>query len=93
MPDAAIDPMSLGILWGRLVAIADESAGALQRASFCTTVRESNDFACVLPGPDGTTKHGSRQFKFNVPMVPGFALVGDASQRPLPASASFPVLV
>jgi N-methylhydantoinase B len=50
-----IDPISLEILWGRLVSIVDESAGALQRTSFSTTVRESNDFACVLLGPDGTT--------------------------------------
>lgn len=51
----SIDPVALEILWGRLVSIADESASALQRTSFSTTVRESNDFACVLLAPDGTT--------------------------------------
>ena len=51
----AIDPVSLEILWGRLVSIVDESASALQRTSFSPTVRESNDFACVLLAPDGTT--------------------------------------
>lgn len=55
MTDIALDPISLEILWGRLVSIVDESAGALQRTSFSTTVRESNDFACVLLGPDGRT--------------------------------------
>lgn len=50
----AIDPIALEILWGRLVSIVDESASALQRTSFSTTVRESNDFACVLLAPDGT---------------------------------------
>lgn len=55
MTESTIDPISLEILWGRLVSIVDESAGALQRTSFSTTVRESNDFACVLLGPDGTT--------------------------------------
>lgn len=49
------DPIALEILWGRLVAVVDESASALQRTSFSTTVRDSNDFACVLLGPDGTT--------------------------------------
>ena len=49
------DPVVLEILWGRLVAIVDESATALQRTSFSTTVRESNDFACVLLAPDGTS--------------------------------------
>ncbi len=55
MTTSEIDPISLEILWGRLVSIVDESAGALQRTSFSTTVRESNDFACVLIGPDGST--------------------------------------
>ncbi len=55
MTTTEIDPISLEILWGRLVSIVDESAGALQRTSFSTTVRESNDFACVLIGPDGST--------------------------------------
>jgi N-methylhydantoinase B len=50
-----LDPVTLEILWGRLVAIVDESASALQRTSFSTTVRESNDFASVLMAPDGTT--------------------------------------
>ena len=53
MPET-IDPIALEILWGRLVSIVDESASALQRTSFSTTVRESNDFACVLLAPDGT---------------------------------------
>ena len=50
-----LDPVELGILWGRLVAIVDESATALQRTSFSTTVRESNDYACALLDPSGTT--------------------------------------
>src|SRR4051794_36046073 len=55
MTSTDLDPVTLEILWGRLVAIVDESANALQRTSFSTTVRESNDFACVLLAPDGTT--------------------------------------
>lgn len=42
------DPISLEILWNRLVAIADEAAATLIRTSFSTIVRESLDFACVL---------------------------------------------
>lgn len=49
------DPVALQILWSRLVAIVDESAAALQRTSFSTTVRESNDYACAILGPDATT--------------------------------------
>src|SRR4051812_24324288 len=51
--DAGFDAIELEILWGRLVAIVDEAATALQRTSFSTTVRDSNDFACVLLAPDG----------------------------------------
>lgn len=49
----ALDPISLEILWNRLISIADESAAALLRTSFSTIVRESNDFATVLMDADG----------------------------------------
>ncbi|MBI3968498.1 MAG: hydantoinase B/oxoprolinase family protein [Chloroflexi bacterium] len=49
------DPVALEILWSRLLSIVDESATALLRTSFSTTVRESNDFACVLLAPDGSS--------------------------------------
>ncbi|MEZ4524111.1 MAG: hydantoinase B/oxoprolinase family protein [Thermomicrobiales bacterium] len=38
------DPISLRILWNRLIAIVDEAAATLRRTSFSTLVRESNDF-------------------------------------------------
>ena len=42
------DPVTLEILWSRLISIADESAAALLRTAFSTVVRESNDFTTVL---------------------------------------------
>jgi N-methylhydantoinase B len=48
-----LDPVSLEILWSRLISIADESAAALLRTSFSTIVRESNDFATVLMDENG----------------------------------------
>ena len=48
--DANFDPVTLEILWSRLISIADESAAALLRTSFSTIVRESNDFATVSDG-------------------------------------------
>ncbi|MFO0997009.1 MAG: hydantoinase B/oxoprolinase family protein [Alphaproteobacteria bacterium] len=42
------DPVSLQIIWTRLIAIADEAAATLRRTSFSPIVRESNDFACVI---------------------------------------------
>ena len=47
------DPVTLEILWNRLISIADESAAALLRTSFSTIVRESNDFATVLMDHNG----------------------------------------
>jgi N-methylhydantoinase B len=40
-----IDPISLEILWTRLVSLVDEAAAPLVRTSFSTIVRESNDYA------------------------------------------------
>jgi N-methylhydantoinase B len=42
------DPVELGILWDRLVSIADEVVSALVTTSFSTMVRESGDLSCVL---------------------------------------------
>jgi N-methylhydantoinase B len=42
------DPVTLEILWSRLIAIADESAATLVRTSFSTILRESNDYACSI---------------------------------------------
>ena len=48
-----LDPISLEIIWNRLVAAADEAAAAVVRTSFSTNVRESNDYACVLTDAAG----------------------------------------
>ena len=47
-PSPRFDPVTLEILWSRLISIADESAAALLRTAFSTVVRESNDFTTVL---------------------------------------------
>jgi N-methylhydantoinase B len=47
------DPIQLGILWSRLIAIIDEAAATLHRTSFSPLVRDSNDFACVLLDAEG----------------------------------------
>ncbi|HVX31101.1 MAG TPA: hydantoinase B/oxoprolinase family protein [Nitrolancea sp.] len=47
------DPITLEILWSRLIAIIDEASATLVRTSFSTIVRESNDFACVLLDAEG----------------------------------------
>ncbi len=52
-PRTDFDPITLEILWSRLISIADESAAALLRTSFSTIVRESNDYATVLMDENG----------------------------------------
>lgn len=50
-----IDPIVLELIWTRLIAIADETATILKRTSFSPTVRESNDYSCVLFDENGDT--------------------------------------
>ena len=50
---AAIDGITLELIWHRLVSIVDEAAAALVRTSFSSIVRESNDFACVITDAEG----------------------------------------
>lgn len=47
------DPIALSILWSRLISIVDEAGTTLQRTSFSTVTRESNDFAVVLMDKKG----------------------------------------
>jgi N-methylhydantoinase B len=41
-----IDPITLEVLWNRLLSIANEQQVALMRTAFSTVVRESQDLAC-----------------------------------------------
>jgi len=44
----SFDPISLKILWDRLVSIADEVVLSLVRTSFSVNVREGYDLSCIL---------------------------------------------
>jgi len=48
------DPITLEVIWSRLISLVDETAANLVRTSFSTVVQESNDYACVI-----TDKHGN----------------------------------
>ena len=48
-----LDPVSLEILWNRLIAIVDEAAAGFVRTSFSSLVREANDYAVVLTDAEG----------------------------------------
>lgn len=51
----SFDPVTLEILWSRLVAIADEAATTLLRTAFSPIIRESNDYATCLMNAAGET--------------------------------------
>ena len=44
----ALDPVTLEILWTRMISVVDEAAATFVRTSFSTLVRDANDFAVVL---------------------------------------------
>jgi N-methylhydantoinase B len=43
--ETVIDPISLEVMWNRLIAVVNEQATALMRTSFTTIVRESGDLS------------------------------------------------
>ncbi len=64
--DATIDEVTLGVLWNRLVAIADEAAAVLFRASVSVIVGEVFDFSCAI------TDRGGRAMAFPNKSMPLF---------------------
>lgn len=64
----AYDPVSLGILWDRLISITDEIVSTLVRTSFSINVRESYDLSCVLFDAEG---HPIAQGSYSVPSFTG----------------------
>ena len=43
-----IDPLTLEVIWSRLLSVANEQQDALMRTAFSTIVRESQDLSCGL---------------------------------------------
>jgi N-methylhydantoinase B len=48
MKNQAIDPVTLEVVWNRLLSVANEQQDALIRTAFSTIVRESQDLACGI---------------------------------------------
>jgi N-methylhydantoinase B len=48
MNEAAVDPVTLEVIWNRLLSVANEQQDTLMRTAFSTIVRESQDLACGL---------------------------------------------
>jgi N-methylhydantoinase B len=63
---ARLDPVTLELVWARLISAADEAAKAIVRTSFSTLSNEANDFACVLTDAEG------RSLAQNTGSIPSF---------------------
>ena len=50
---SSLDPVTLEILWSRLIAVTNEQAAALQRTSFTPIVRESGDLSASVFDQEG----------------------------------------
>src|SRR5438046_2181787 len=48
MKSEVIDPVTLEVIWNRLLSVANEQQDALIRTAFSTIVRESQDLACGM---------------------------------------------
>jgi N-methylhydantoinase B len=48
MKSEVIDPVTLEVVWNRLLSVANEQQDALIRTAFSTIVRESQDLACGM---------------------------------------------
>lgn len=48
MTDNRLDPLTLEILWQRLIAVADHMSTTLRRTAFSHAIAASNDYGCIL---------------------------------------------
>src|ERR1043166_9210151 len=74
---AALDAITLEVLWTRIISIVDEAAKAIVRTSFSTLSNEANDFACVLTDARGYA------LAQNSGSIPSFIGCLPATVRPL----------
>ena len=49
----AIDPVTLSVLWGRLLSVAEEMGSTIRRTAFSEAVREGDDFSTGLFDREG----------------------------------------
>ena len=66
----ALDAVSVGIMWDRMVSIADEIVSTLVRTSFSTIVTESYDLTVAVLDADGELM---AQGTYSVPVFMGTA--------------------
>ena len=47
-PALALDPITIQLLWNRLISVVDEAANGLVRTAYTPSVKEYRDFCCAL---------------------------------------------
>lgn len=79
------DPVSLEIMWARLVTVVEEMSHTIVRTAFSLIVSEAHDFACDLLDPDSESlAHSPRAmpvFNLTVPIAVK-ALLKNFPRRP-----------
>lgn len=50
---AAFDPITLEILWRRLISIVDEADGSVARTAFSSLLRDAHDYTCIFTDRQG----------------------------------------
>ena len=48
LPSAKFDPVTLEILWRRLISIVDEADAAVARTAFSSLLRDAHDYTCMF---------------------------------------------
>ena len=78
MTGNALDPLTLEIIWQRLITVADQMSTTLARTAFSTTITASNDYGCVLIDADAQCiAHAQRSlpiFNRTMPFTTGLIL-------------------
>ena len=70
-----LDPVTLGILWDRLISITDEGVSVMLRSSFSTILRECLDLTAILFDAEGNSiAQGTKS-------LPSFTGTGPATLR------------
>ncbi|MEJ1977714.1 MAG: hydantoinase B/oxoprolinase family protein [Acetobacteraceae bacterium] len=97
MPASTVlDPVTIEILWTRIVSIVDEAAKVIARTAFSTLSNEANDFACVLTDADGRSiaqnTYGIPSFIATLPATVRHTLAAFGAESMRPATSTSPTI-
>jgi N-methylhydantoinase B len=53
MPNSKFDPITLEILWRRLISIVDEADASVARTAFSSLLRDAHDYSCMFTDSRG----------------------------------------